>query len=71
MKHEEGEINLGTALITIVNARKRVNIIRALCDNGSQANLISEAAIVRMGIKDCKTLSPFIGVNGVKKRESC
>lgn len=41
---------LGTAIVTVLNARPWSNQLRALCDNGSQINLITIKAIKKLGL---------------------
>lgn len=56
---------LGTAIVSIDSAKKGILKLRALCDNGSQVNLISQSAFNKLGPPETKGMEvQFIGVNG-------
>lgn len=65
-KENKEEIVLGTAQITIKNASNKSKQIRALCDNGSQVNLITEDVIIKLGEKPLQSKISFIGIGGSK-----
>lgn len=41
---------LGTAIATVLNVRPWSNKLRALCDTGSQLNLITSKAVKKLGL---------------------
>lgn len=55
---------LGTAEVTIIDKNGEGKTFRALCDNGSQVNLISQLAVKRLGLKQHKSLVQFTGIDG-------
>lgn len=60
-----GNILLGTAKIKITS-NFTTKTLRALCDNGSQINLITENAIKEFGIKPLPSKTFFTGIGGNK-----
>lgn len=64
MKRDSDDIILGTAQITIVGANKEEQRIRALCDNGSQVNLITMSAVEKINGKPLYEQTSFCGVGG-------
>lgn len=58
------EIILGTARIRLVGKNGNECITRALCDNGSQVNLITQVTILKLGEKPSFEKTTFQGVGG-------
>lgn len=56
-------MGLGTAVITIQGSKKGESF-RALCDNGSEANLVAQAALKKLGLKGDGKRVQFLGING-------
>lgn len=57
---------MGTAVATIANANPWNNQIRALCDSGSQINLITASTVRKLGLNSEKTSLSVSGVNSTK-----
>lgn len=60
------EVILGTATIKLVKQTGIEINTRALCDNGSQVNLISQSVIQQLGKKPDPERTSFIGIGGNK-----
>lgn len=60
------QIILGTARVTILGRIEQpCQTVRALCDNGSQVNLITVRALQRLGKKFTSKQTSFLGIGGV------
>lgn len=65
-KENQNGIILGTAQVQFRTANKKVHIVRSLCDNGSQVNLISRESVKKLKIKPELSKTSFIGIGGNK-----
>lgn len=63
---DDREIMLGTARINVKGNLDIKIMVRAICDNGSQVNLITQAAIQQLGLKPNPKVSFFQGIGGNK-----
>lgn len=61
---QQENIILGTAIIRIVTREGGELITRALCDNGSQVNLITTTIIQKLREKPVANQTSFIGIGG-------
>lgn len=59
-----GGTTLGTAIIQIVNCCSQEKTLRALCDNGSQINLISQKGLEKLKLKSKSAKITLLGVSG-------
>lgn len=57
-------ILLGTAIVEVVNRCGYSNNVRALCDNGSQVNLITESTVQRLRLTREKSAISLSGIGG-------
>lgn len=55
---------LGTAEVKIKEEKEQQLTIRALCDNGSQVNLITQTAIEKLNLQPQRTKIGFSGMGG-------
>lgn len=58
------KIILGTARVHFETKNKKFEIVRSLCDNGSQVNLITSEVIAKLQIKPNSNKTSFIGMGG-------
>lgn len=64
LSKNEDDIILGTAQIKIVGNNGEELKIRALCDNGSQVNLITLSAVEKINAKLDYQQTNFTGIGG-------
>lgn len=55
---------MGTAVVAVRNKDSGAETFRALCDNGSQVNLITQSVINRLGLDRLDNRVQFVGING-------
>lgn len=61
---------MGTAIINIIGNQGNNHQIRALCDNGSQVNLISRRISQNLGLISSISQTTFIGIGGINLESS-